>query len=218
MNQIGPIEHARALTSFSPVPAERADLDSMEGHTLIIRNMVCNRCKAAVQAILEEAMLPIRRLELGEVELMRAATDMELVALREVLRAHGFELLQSRESATISRIKAIIVQLIHNAGDASEKVKLSERLSTALHKNYSGLSTLFSAVEGITIEHYFLLQRLERVKELVRYDELSISEIAYSTGFSSVAHLSGQFKKLTDMSPTAFRDLGGPRTSLDLVG
>ena len=190
-----------------------------KGSELIIRNMVCDRCKAAVRAVLEEAALPIRRMELGEVELMRPATEAELVTLRKALMSQGFELVQDREAATIARIKAAIVHLVHHQGDPGTKVKLSEHLSEALHTDFSGLSALFSEVEGITIEHYFLLQRIERVKELVRYGELTISEVAYATGFSSAAHLSGQFKKLTGMSPTAFRALGHTaRISLDQVG
>ncbi len=186
--------------------------------TLIIRNMVCGRCKAAVRAILEAAALPILRLDLGEVELMRPATDTELAALAEALRPQGFELVQGRKAAIIAQIKAAIVQLVHHADDHAAKVKLSEHLSSALHTDFSGLSSLFSAMEGITIEHYFLLQRIERVKELVCYGELTISEIAFGTGFSSAAHLSGQFKRLTDVSPSAFRKLGVARTSLDHVG
>ncbi|MGB6047548.1 MAG: AraC family transcriptional regulator [Flavobacteriales bacterium] len=191
----------------------------MHGPTLIIRNMVCDRCKAAVRGILEDAELPIRRLDLGEVELTRSPTTSELSEVGEILRAQGFELVQGQEATTIARIKATIVQLVHHDGEKDSKVKLSEHLSNALHKDYSGLSALFSEVEGITIEHYFLLQRIERVKELVRYGELTISEIAFHTGFSSAAHLSGQFKKLTGMSPTAFRKLGHtPRIALDQVG
>lgn len=191
----------------------------MEGHTLIIRNMVCDRCKAAVRAVLEEAALPVRRLELGEVELMRPATEAELVTLGKALMPQGFELVEDREAATIARIKAAIVQLVHHDNASEAKVKLSEHLGDVLHTDFSGLSALFSEVEGITIEHYFLLQRIERVKELVRYGELTISEIAFHTGFSSAAHLSGQFKKLTGMSPTAFRALGHTaRIPLDQVG
>lgn len=190
-----------------------------KGSELIIRNMVCGRCITAVRTILEAAALPVRRMELGEVELMRPATEAELFAVRNALMSQGFELVQDRDAATIARIKAAIVQLVHHANAATANVKLSEHLSNALHADFSGLSSLFSEVEGITIEHYFLLQRMERVKEFVRYGELTISEIAYATGFSSAAHLSGQFKKLTGMSPTAFRALGHTaRIPLDQVG
>jgi AraC-like DNA-binding protein len=107
---------------------------------------------------------------------------------------------------------------VHHDGELQGRVKLGEHLSSALHKEYSGLSSLFTEVEGITIEQFFLLQRLERVKELIKYGEMTMSEIADRAGFSSVAHLSAQFKKLTGMTPTAFRDLGGGRLPLDHVG
>lgn len=191
----------------------------MKGHTLIIRNMVCDRCKAAVAQVMDRIGLPVRRLDLGEVELEEKPSEREIATLHDALLALGFELMEDRDAATIARIKAAIVQLVHHTNEATTNVKLSEYLSNALHADFPGLSALFSEVEGITIEHYFLLQRMERVKEFVRYGELTISEIAFATGFSSAAHLSGQFKKLTGMSPTAFRALGHTaRIPLDQVG
>ena len=130
----------------------------------------------------------------------------------------GFELVDDREATTIARIKAAIVKIVHHAGDLQGRVKLADHLSGLLHKEYSGLTALFTQVEGITIEQYFLLQRLERVKELIKYGELTMSEIADRVGFSSVAHLSTQFKKLTGMTPTAFKEIGGGRLPLDHVG
>ena len=185
---------------------------------LTIRNMVCDRCRSTVRRILAAQGLPVEQVELGEVELARQATSPELAALRGALRTEGFELVDDRDSATIARIKAAIVKLVHHNGDLTERVKLSDHLGHVLHKEYSGLSSLFSQVEGITVEQFFLLQRLERVKELIKYDELTLSEIADRTGFSSVAHLSGQFKKLTGMTPTAFKAMGTGRTPLDRVG
>jgi len=187
-------------------------------HLLTIRNMVCDRCRAAVNRVLPHAGLAVNHVDLGEVELERAPDAAQLDAARIALQAEGFELVDDHEAATINRIKTAIVQLVHHQGDADGRVKLSEYLSGLLHKEYSGLSALFSQVEGITIEHYFMLQRLERVKELIRYGELTMSEIAHRTGFSSVAHLSAQFKKLTGMTPTAFRAMGGGRLPLDRVG
>ncbi len=185
--------------------------------TLTIRNMVCARCVAAVQRIFDEARIPVKHIDLGEVELEKEPTAAQLTALSEALQYEGFELVDSRDAATIARIKAAIVKLVHHSDEAAPKGKLSEHLSTALHKDYSGLSALFTQVEGITIEQFFLLQRLERVKELIRYDELTLSEIAFRTGFSSVAHLSAQFKKLTGMTPSAFKGMGKGRVGLDEV-
>jgi len=184
---------------------------------LTVRNMVCARCVAAVEQIVKDTGLALRNIELGEVELEAAPTPAQQEQLRQGLEAVGFELVDDRDAATIARIKAAIVKLVHHSDEAAPKVKLSELLSNALHREYSSLSSLFTQVEGITIEQFFLLQRLERVKELIRYDELTMSEIAFRTGFSSVAHLSAQFKKLTGMTPSAFKAMGSGRTALDRV-
>lgn len=186
---------------------------------MVVRNMVCDRCVSAVRNILEGLRLPVRHIGLGEVELGAMPTEDQLRELQDGLQRQGFDLVEDRAAATIARIKAVVVRIVHHPGDASARVKLSTELGQALHADFSGLSALFSEVEGITIEHYFLLQRIERVKELVRYGEHTVSEIAFATGFSSAAHLSAQFKKLTGMTPTAFRKLGHPsRIPLDRVG
>ena len=185
---------------------------------LTIRNMVCDRCKSAVKRVFESQHLPVAHIALGEVELEREPRTDEFDTLRAALRAEGFDLVDDREAVIIERIKAAIVKLVHHDGELKGRVKLGDHLSGLLHKEYSGLSALFTQVEGITIEQYFLLQRLERVKELIKYGELTMSEIADRTGFSSVAHLSTQFKKLTGMTPTAFKELGGARLPLDHVG
>jgi AraC family transcriptional regulator len=186
--------------------------------TLTVRNMVCDRCKAAVARVVNQFGLQVAHVGLGELELAEEPTDLQRERLRTTLRAEGFDLVDDREAALITRIKAAIVGLVHHDGGEGRRVKLGPYLAAELHKEYSGLSGLFTQVEGITIEQYFLLQRLERVKELIKYDELSMGEIAHRAGFSSVAHLSAQFKKLTGMTPTAFRSLGGQRHALDRVG
>ncbi|MFT3884039.1 MAG: AraC family transcriptional regulator [Flavobacteriales bacterium] len=185
---------------------------------LTIRNMVCDRCKAAVERMLRAQGLPITHLDLGEVELGRTPSEAELEELRFRLEQEGFELMDDRTAAMVARIKTAIVKLVHHSEAMQGRVKLSEYLATALGRDHSTLSKLFSQVEGSTIEQYFLLQRLERVKELIKYDELTLSEIADRMGFSSVAHLSAQFKKLTGMTPSAFKTLGAGRTPLDRVG
>lgn len=184
---------------------------------LVVRNMVCDRCKAAVERVLAAHGLSVVRVGLGEVELQREATTGELEALRRDLVAAGFELVADGDARTITRIKAAIVGAVHGGAVAGGRVKLSEHLAGLLHRDYSGLSALFSQVEGITIEQYFLLQRIERVKELIKYGDLTMNEIAFRTGFSSAAHLSNQFKRLTGMTPTAFREQGGARRALDRV-
>jgi AraC-like DNA-binding protein len=184
---------------------------------LVIRDMVCDRCKAVVKRVLKKQGLAVKSVDLGEVVLQEEPRPEQLTALRAVLKEEGFELVEGREATTIARIKAAIVSLVHH-NDSAGRVKLSEHLSAALNKEYSSLTQLFTQVEGITIEQYFLLQRVERVKELIKYDEISLSEIADRVGFSSVAHLSGQFKKLTGMTPTAYKARGLGRTPLDRVG
>lgn len=185
---------------------------------IVVRNMVCDRCRATVRRVFGDLGLPVLRVELGEVELERDPMEADKHALGQALRVHGFELVEDREASIINKIKTAIIALVHHQGEADGRVKLSDHLTNILHKDYSSLSALFSEVEGITIEQYFLLQRLERVKELIKYGELTLSEIADRTGFSSVAHLSAQFKKLTGMTPTAFKAMGGGRLPLDEVG
>lgn len=185
---------------------------------LVIRNMVCARCIAAVQRVLNDHDIPVKNIELGEVELLEDLSKQRIDAMRKPLQQAGFELVHDRDAALIEKIKSAIVQLVHHNGSNGERVKLSDHLSSILNREYSSLASLFSEVEGITMEHFFLLQRLERVKELIKYGEFTLSEIAFQTGFSSVAHLSAQFKKLTGMTPTAFKEIGAGRSPLDQVG
>ncbi len=188
-------------------------------HTLTIRNMVCDRCKAAVGRILEAHHLGWLRMDLGEVELRETPDETMIDHLRIALRKDGFDLVDDRTAQLITRVKSLVIGLVHHNGLAVPKAKLSDILSDALHKEYSSIAALFSQVEGITIEHYFLLQRIERVKELIRYNEFSFSEIADRTGFSSAAHLSAQFKQLTGMTPSAFKGSRSiARIGLDKVG
>ncbi|MCB9163078.1 MAG: helix-turn-helix domain-containing protein [Flavobacteriales bacterium] len=184
---------------------------------LTIRNMVCDRCKAAVTRLLDEQGMSPSRVDLGEVELTQDADAEQLDQLQAALRAQGFDLVLDHDAQVINKVKAEIVRRIHHGADG--RVDLAAMVRETVHRELSSVSKLFSEVEGITLEQYFLLQRLERVKELIRYGEMTFSEIAFATGFSSAAHLSAQFKQLTGMTPTAFRKLAHPaRTPLDKVG
>lgn len=183
---------------------------------LTVRNMVCDRCKAAVRQVLEQQGITPLRVGLGEVEVAGTLDIRATDRLDAALAQAGFGLVTDADSRTITAIKAAIVQLVHGDDATAGRVKLSEHLQHLLHREYSGLSALFSQLEGITIEHYFLLQRIERVKELLQYGELTVSETAFRTGFSSAAHLSAQFKQLTGMTPTAFKQRGERRT-LDAI-
>jgi len=176
--------------------------------------MVCPRCIEAVQIICDELNIETNQIVLGEL-IVPAITDNQKASLAERLAEKGFELLEDHKSKLINQIKALIVEHIHHQSQ-SLSVNFSTLISEKLNHEYSYLSRLFSSVEGITIEKYILKQKIERVKELIFYDELTLSEIAFKLNYSSVAHLSSQFKKETGMSPSAFKKLKNPkRNSLD---
>jgi AraC-like DNA-binding protein len=151
------------------------------------------------------------------VELAHEPTAQQLQILDQNLRALGFELLDNHKQKQIEKIKSLLIDLVQRAA-IEEHFSLSEFLGKAMHKDYSYASRLFSGVEGMTIEQFFILQKIEKAKELLVYDELSLSEIAWKMGYSSVAHLSSQFKKLTGLTPSAFKKIGGLRKALDKVG
>lgn len=166
--------------------------------------MVCGRCELAVKTQFQQLKLPVISIKLGEVELSRELVGDERIQLSNNLRSLGFELLEDKSSQIIEQIKNRIIELVHYQNDKL-KVNLSTYLSANLAQDYSVLSKLFSDVEGITIEHYFIAQKIEKAKELLVYDELSISEIALDLSYSSVAHLSKQFKKVTGFTPSQFK-------------
>jgi|SRR5690554_3476001 len=174
--------------------------------TLFIKNMVCNRCIMVVQNELDKLGLDVRNVKLGEVNFTNEPTAKEKDALITALDPLGFEVIDDKKSRTIEKIKNIIIDLVHHQ-DNDIKVNLSDVLSSQLHHDYNYLSNLFSAIEGITIEKYFIAQKIEKVKELLVYDELSLSEIAYRLNYSSVAYLSNQFKKVTGLTPSHFKQV-----------
>ncbi|MBU2019579.1 MAG: AraC family transcriptional regulator [Bacteroidetes bacterium] len=171
-----------------------------------IKNMVCSRCESAVTKAFENLKLPLVGLTLGEATLSRMLSSGEKLDLAAVLHALGFELLEDKTTQTIEKIKNRIIDLVHHQNDKL-KVNFSTYLSGELGQDYSALSKLFSEVESMTIEHYFIAQKIERAKELLVYDELSLGQIAEQLNYSSVAHLSNQFKKVTGLTPTHFKKL-----------
>jgi AraC family transcriptional regulator len=173
---------------------------------LYIKNMVCDRCKMAVQKALEENNISYSHLELGEVDTTTEVSEGQLGGFKTDIEKLGFELIEDRNARVISRIKKVILSYIRN--DLNKKSKLSKEVSEALAKDYNSLSNLFSSVEGITIEQYSILQKIEYVKELLVYDEWSLSEIAHKLHYSSVQHLSNQFKKVTGLTPRHFKKIG----------
>lgn len=166
--------------------------------------MVCSRCKMVVKSELEKLGLHPIFVELGEVELQEDITENQKVILIKELRLLGFDWLDDKKSKTIDKIKTLIIDLVQNKNNELN-TNLSDYLSINLHQDYNTLSHLFSEVTGTTIEKYFICQKIEKVKELITYDELSLSEIAFRLNYSSVAYLSNQFKKVTGFSPSYFK-------------
>lgn len=186
--------------------------------TLYIRNMVCNRCIKVVEEEFQKLGLDIRNISLGEVVVGNNLNEDDLNKIREVLEENGFELIEDRKMRIIEQIKLLILDLVRDEEKSNQKINISDYLSEKLNADYHYLSTLFSSVENITIEHYLILQKIERAKELLKYKELTLSEIAYKLGYSSVAHLSAQFKKVTGMNANEFKILTeNTRKSLDKV-
>ena len=176
----------------------------MPGNVIHIKNMVCNRCKMVVEQLFERLNLPTRSIELGEVVFAHDLTPDQTAQI-------------DRRARTIDQISTAVIAYVSDP-HLMGKQNLSDFLSDRLHTNYATLSTLFSTDRGITIERYCILQKIERVKELLIYDELTISEIAYRLHYSSAAHLSAQFKSVTGMSPRDFRNVRpSHRISLDEV-
>ena len=169
--------------------------------------MVCSRCKMLVKAELEKAGFNPLTVELGEVEIESEPTDEVLEQLNASLQKLGFEIIDDRKSRIIEKIKNAIVELIHHKSYENMSVNLSEFISQKLNYDYNYLSNLFSEVQGITIEKYFIAQKIEKVKELLKYDELSLSQIADRLGYSSVAYLSNQFKKQTGLTPSFYKTM-----------
>ncbi|GJM32860.1 MAG: hypothetical protein DHS20C18_18610 [Saprospiraceae bacterium] len=184
---------------------------------IIIKNMVCPRCITSVDQILKELGVSVLNLQLGKVSIEKELSSKQKEWLKERLSEIGFELLDDKQTRLINEIKSIIIHQVHYQKEAT-LVNFSTILKEKLHYDYAYLSRLFSAVEGQTIERFVMVQKVERIKELLTYDELSLSEIAFQMNYSSSAHLSAQFKKITGMTPSAFKKLHDKgRKSLDEI-
>jgi AraC-like DNA-binding protein len=181
-----------------------------------IKNMVCARCMMAVSQLLANMGIEPLKVSLGDVELRHPLSAGQTAEFSGKLRDLGFELLDSRKHKQIEKIKNALIGLIQD-GEIEEHFSLSAFIGTLLHREYSQVSRLFSEVEGITMEQFFILQKIEKVKEWLVYDEFTLSEIAWKLGYSSVAHLSAQFKRVTGLTPSAFRKMGGHRKPLDHI-
>jgi YesN/AraC family two-component response regulator len=179
---------------------------------LYIKNMVCIRCKMVVKSELDKLGLHYTVVELGEAEIMEDIPTIQVEQLNHSLKKHGLELMDDKKSILVEKIKTIIIELVHY-NDEQIKVNLSDYLSEKLDHNYTYLANLFSEVKGTTIEKFYLSHKIEKVKELLVYDELNLSEIANKMHYSSVAHLSNQFKKMTGLTPSHFKNLKHKRRS-----
>lgn len=185
--------------------------------TLFIKNMVCRRCILSVTQVLEKHGIRPETVTLGEVSVTQAPTPEQLQHLRTDLEALGFELLDDQRSQLIGRVKTLLIEQVQS-GELPEGFGLARFVGSALHRDYSAVSKLFTEVEGITMEQFFILQKIEKVKEWLAYNELTLSEIAFRLGYSSAAYLSGQFKKVTGMTPSEFKNNhAGRRYGLDEV-
>jgi YesN/AraC family two-component response regulator len=168
--------------------------------------MVCIRCQMVVKSELEKLGLHHTRVELGETDILEDLSLEQRDILSTSLKNIGLELLDDKKNIMVERIKTIIIELVHY-NDEQIKINLSDYLAEKLNHNYTYLSNLFSEVKGITIEKFYLYNKIERAKELLVYDELNLTEIAWKLHYSSVAHLSNQFKKVTGLTPSHFKNL-----------
>ena len=173
---------------------------------IYIQNMVCLRCKMVVRSELDKLGLHYGEIELGEVEVEEDIQSGQLTELNIALKKSGLELMDDKKSILVEKIKTLIIEMVHYS-DEQIKINLSDYLSQKLNYNYTYLANIFSEVKGTTIEQFYLSHKIEKVKELLVYGELNLTEIAWKLHYSSVAHLSHQFKKITGLTPSFFRSL-----------
>ncbi len=177
-------------------------------NVLYIKNMVCNRCIKVVKEEFEKLYVGIKSISLGEVETEQPIEKLPIEKIKNVLEENGFELIEDRRARIIERIKKTIIKTIYDDKIIRDsKINFSELIEKEVNLEYHYVSSLFSSLESITIEQFIILQKIERAKELLKYGELTLSEIAYKLGYSSVPHLSSQFKKITGMTASQFKNL-----------
>ena len=185
--------------------------------TIHIKNMVCNRCITAVEDVFRNSEIDFVSVNLGWVETSNDLSNIKLQKLNENLQKIGFEILEDASQKQIETIKKLILEKVQNL-DINEDFLLSKYLSDQLNKEYSSISKVFSQTENITLEQYYILQKIEKVKELLIYRELTLSQIADKLGYKTVQHLSQQFKKITGFSPSQFQELKEKkRLPIDLI-
>ena len=173
---------------------------------IFVKNMVCNRCISAVESIFNDSNIAIKNIQLGEIESQNDLSDDVLQNLEKKLLSNGFERIKDSSHQMVEKIKNFIISNISEL-DIDEDFLLSEFLSSKMYKDYSILSKTFSQNESVTLEHYFILQKIEKVKELLLYNEFTLTEISGKLGYKSVQHLSTQFRSITGFTPTEFKKL-----------
>lgn len=184
---------------------------------LLIKNMVCPRCIIVVNQLLSQHGLKAKQVLLGEIELVEKPAKVQLEAFMLALQSVGFELLNDKMQQYCEKIKSLIVQKIQD-GNIEPHFMLSSFLSASLFKDYSLLTRMFTKCEGCTIEQFYILQKLEKAKEWLQYDQLTIAEIAFQLGYSSSQHFSSQFKKVTGLTPLRFKTVAASlRQSVDEI-
>lgn len=190
----------------------------METTQIFIKNMVCNRCIKVVKEEIEKLGFEVQTINLGEVVVNTSSNNINYIALKKSLEENGFELIDDKKAKAIEKVKNVVVELIHQQDGEPIHINFSDLIAERVGMDYNYLSSLFSSLENTTIERYIILQRIEKVKELLVYNELTLSEIAWKTGYSSVQHLSNQFKKITGLTPSHFKKIKeNKRRALDQV-
>ncbi len=186
---------------------------------LLIKNMVCQRCIMAVEDLLTNSNIPFQKVLFGEIHLQEDLNEKQNLLLQKGLESLGFELIDNQVTGLIEKIKMHVIKKARKEVDkVDNKLNLSHYLSGKLNYEYTHLSSLFSSIEGRTIENFFIEQRIEKAKELLIYNQMTLSEIAFELDYSSAAHLSSQFKKVTGLTPSYFKEVGkAKRKALDKV-
>lgn len=185
---------------------------------LYIKYMVSTRCKLAVKEVLKKLGLHFVMVDLGEIDIMEDITDEQREVLKAELHEIGLELMDNKRAILIEKVKNVIIEMVHHSVELP-KVNYSEYISEKLNHDYTYLSNIFSEVKGITIQQFIITHKVERIKELLLYDELNLTEISYKMNYSSVAHLSNQFKKITGLTPSHYKQLkDNNRISIEDIG
>jgi len=187
----------------------------MPENILLVKNMVCQRCMLAVENILDKTSIKFQKVTVGEIHLLEIISEEQHNLLSSAFAEIGLELIDNKMNGIIEKIKQLVLKKARNEiKETEKKMKLSAYLSQNLFYEYTYLSSLFSSVEGCTIENYFIQQRIEKVKELLVYNEMSLSTISFEMEYSSVAHLSSQFKQVTGLTPSHFKKVGSEKRKL----